>query len=750
MITFLALCCAIRSSSDPIVTPYFRKEALAIKSIVPVLPTVARFGVEELNINLGATYDNPFDPSDVSLDAEVTPPKGAAYSLPGFFSRPFERSLVNGKEKLTPTGDGEWKLRICPTEAGTYRVIVKLRDRSGVTQSSPFEFKTTDSTSHGLVRLSPRNHEYFEYSDGTAYFPIGANVCWGNDKGTYSYDDWIPAYGKVGANYMRFWLGPSWVTFAMEVSGKTEEGQGFGQFELPNAWRLDRELTQAQANGLNVMLTIDSYNTLRAHDAYPAWDHAPANKDNGGPIRIWTDFWTNASVDQVYRSKLRYLVARYSAYSNLMSWEFWNEVDLTEDYSPEVVQAWHRRMGDELRAIDPYHHLVTTSLSDSMGNRNLDLLPELDYDQTHSYNNPDVAGGVLVQQSRKSEWGKAHYVGEIGADASGPRASEDPAGIQIHDPLWMSVATGSSGTAMPWWWDNLIAPNNLYGLFGAVANFTKGIDWPGEDFKRTNIEIGYQTPPKIAVRKDLALENGPVQWSDGESNKPHFVTIQGEKADGDLPLPGIQHGVRNHRDWHNPVRFKVNLAKDTRFETIVGDVSGYGGAVLQISIDGDPVMTREFKTAENGTQGASSSKFSGNYGITVPKGEHTVLVENIGNDWFMAGYRFVDLVKRVAPPIQGWAVEGNSSALVWLRAEGRTWRNVVVNKVKTPTTPPSFVTLVGLAAGDWKSEVWDTWKGTALSSHMIHVGLNGRARVDVRSFDKDLALKLTRIDSQRR
>ena len=37
---------------------------------------------------------------------------------------------------------------------------------------------------------------------------------------------------------------------------------------------------------------------------------------------------------------------------------------------------------------------------------------------------------------------------------------------------------------MPWWWDNLIAPKNLYSLFGSIAKFTKGIDWPGEDFRR--------------------------------------------------------------------------------------------------------------------------------------------------------------------------------------------------------------------------------------------------------------------------
>ncbi len=711
MVVLLALWATTARQSDPIVTPYFKMAPLAIGT-VSLSKTVKRYEVEEVSIGLKATYDNPFDPDDISLDAHVKTPKGDTYDMPGFLYRTYKRALVDGKEVLTKDGEPEWRIRLCPTELGEYQVTLTAKDRTGtVTSPGHFDFTSQASEAHGMVRVSPRNHQYFEYDDGSSYYPIGANVCWGNDRGSFSYDDWVPAYGKVGANYMRLWLGPSWVTFALEVSGKPEDGKGIGQFDLGNAWRLDQVVDKARDSGLNVMLTIDSYNTLRAHDAYPAWDKAPQNRENGGPLRIWTDFWTNAQMDKLYKSKLRYLVARYSAYSNVMSWEFWNEVDLTEDYAADVVQSWHQRMGDVLRKLDPYHHLVTTSVSDSMGNRNLDLLPELDYDQTHSYNNPDVAGSVLYQQTRKSEWGKPHYVGEIGADASGPRADQDPQGLQIHDPIWMSLATGSSGTAMPWWWDSLIAPKNLYPLFGAAAKFVEGIDWPGEDFRRANLDIGYVQAPKTPERKDLAFESGPVQWADGDANRPHTVSIVNGKADGDLPLPGIQHGVRNHRDWHNPVRFKVSLDRPTRFEVSVGDVSGYGGASLQISLDGDPIMTRDFQTAENGVQGKSISKFEGKYGVTIPQGDHTITVENIGNDWFMAGYRFVNLVKRTGPALQGWAIAGNNTVVMWVRPEGRTWRRVIVDKVPFPPVEPSMVSLDGLTSGDWRMEVWDTWKG---------------------------------------
>lgn len=750
MLTMVAILFSAQGQSEPTITPYFKKDPLSIHSVKLLQVPPKQFDVEELAVDLGATYDNPFDPADISLDAKVVTPKGVTYSMPGFLYRPFERSLSDGKEVLTKKGEPDWRIRICPTESGEYTVVVSLKDRTGVVSSDPIHFTADPTKNHGNIRISPRNHQYFEFSDGTPYYPIGANVCWGNERGTFSYDDWLPAYGNVGANYLRLWLGPSWTTFGLEQKGKPEEGRGFELIDLANAWRLDEVLTKARENGMDAMLSIDSFNSLRAHGPYPAWDDSALNKDNGGPLRIWTDFWTNSRVEAWYKAKLRYLVARYSGFSNVFSWEFWNEVDLTEDYSADVVQAWHQRMGDALRSLDPYHHLITTSLADPMGNRNLDLLPELDYAQTHTYNNPDVAGSVLYQQSRKAEWGKPHYVGEIGADSSGPRTNEDPKGLQIHDPLWMSVATGSSGAAMPWYWDNLIAPKILYPLFGALARFTKDIDWPGEDFRRANLVIGYQEAPKTPEWKDLPFENGPIQWVDGDFNRPHIVTFIKGKVDGDLPLPGIQHGLRNHPAWHNPVRFKVDLQRPTRLVVNIGDVSGYGGAILQISIDGDPIMTREFQTGENASMGQSVSKFAGQYEVTVPKGEHTVTVENIGNDWFNVGYRFINALKRTGPAVQAWALAGNETVLIWARQEGRTWRRVIVDKTQFPPDVPALIKLEGLSAGEWKMEVWDTWKGAPTTSGVIHVGIDGKVRLPIPSVIGDLAVKLIKQGGSKR
>ncbi|AIE84451.1 DUF5060 domain-containing protein [Fimbriimonas ginsengisoli] len=723
----------------PIHTPYAKSERLGISGASLSAPKVPRLGLEEIQVDAHGTFENPFDPEDVALDAHVIPPSGQAYDLPGFFYQPFGRELSAGKEVLSPSGSPKWLVRIAPKEVGEHRVELTFRDRTGVSKRTGIHFMATEGTQHGMIRVSPRDRRYFEYDDGSAYYPVGSNVCWGGDPGTFNYDQWFSDYGKQKANYARLWLSPFWTTFALDVPGKPEEGKGMGQFDLGNAWRLDYVLDLARQNGLNLQLCIESYNILRNTDAYPWWPKTPHNRENGGPLRIWSDFWTDPEMDRLFKTKLRYLVARYSAFSNVFSWEMWNEVDIVQDFNVDLVRDWHRRMGAELHRIDPYAHPVTTSVGNTMGIRDLELIPELDYFQTHHYGSPDLAGTVLLQQSRKA-WGRPHLIGEVGADASGSREKDDPTGIQIHDPMWASVACGVSGAASPWWWDNLTAPNGLYPIFGAVARFVDGIDWPGEAFQLNDITFAYQSEPTKRQYKDLIFEGGPIDWGKSRANQPKTLTVSPSGVQGPLPLAGIQHGVVNHPDLHNPVRFKVNLPRPTRFEVIVGDVSGFGGATLKVELDGERIMTRDFADTDTSTE--TLTKYSGRYGFTVPAGAHTIRVENVGKDWFMASYRFVALTPRSKPPIDGWCIVGNDTVLAWFRPEGRTWQRLAVMKEKLPPVPPTMIGLAGLASGTWTVEYWDTWKGIVLSTRTVTVPRTGKVRVPLPGFDGDLAVKM--------
>jgi len=44
-------------------------------------------------------------------------------------------------------------------------------------------------------------------------------------------------------------------------------------------------------------------------------------------------------------------------------------------------------------------------------------------------------------------------------------------------------------------------------------------------------------------------------------------------------------------------------------------------------------------------------------------------------------------------------------------------------------------------------EVWDTWKGAQTASSLVHVGINGKARLPIPSVLTDVAVKLLKIGS---
>jgi cellulase (glycosyl hydrolase family 5)/uncharacterized protein DUF5060 len=745
----LALCglLALAAAGAPaprsaIRTPYARQGRLEIRSVevTPESPPV--YSRVELAVEISATYDNPFDSSDVTLDAQVTPPSGKAVLVPGFLYRPYTRALKDGKETLTPGGEASWRVRYAPSEPGAHQVTLRLRDRRGSIEKGGIRFTAARSHAPGFVRISPRNRRYFEFERGKAYYPVGANVCWAGGRGTYDYDEWFPRYAQAGCNYARLWLSPQWTTFALERAGKPEQGLGIGQFDLANGWRIDTVLEMAEKHGLYLMLCIDSYNILREKDGYPEWERTSHNRANGGPLSRPADFWTDLQMDRAYRDKLRYLVARYGYSPHVLSWEFWNEVDGTTSYQTAPVRDWHVRMAAALRKLDPYRHLITTSFARTEGDRVIDTLPSLDHVQTHHYNSPDLAMTLAAAQAQKAAYNKPHFVGEIGADASGPRRDDDPHGLQIHDPMWVSVATGGSGAAQPWWWDNLIHPQNLYGIFTPVSRFVAGVDWPGEHMQPVSPRVEWQTKPDPLPRADLVLEGGPVSWSVTEYNRPRTVQVSRSGAKGQLPLAGILHGTKNHPDKHNPVTFEVDLPWAVRLEVEVGDVSGYGGAALKIMLDGKTALEKEFADTDSGTR--TLQQYAGVYGVDVPAGKHRVVVENTGQDWMMAGFRIKDAVERSAPPLLAWAIKGKTTAMAWVRVEGRSWRRVAGLKQAVPPAPASVLVLPGMAIGDWKAELWNTWTGSVLETKEVSVRHSGEARVALPAIEKDLAVKLRR------
>ncbi|MEK9136822.1 MAG: DUF5060 domain-containing protein, partial [Bacteroidota bacterium] len=450
-----------------------------LKITLPETRTIPQYGKFEARIETNLQCTNPFNPEEVDLQVRFLTPTGVTHTMPAFYDE--------------EDGKPVWKVRYAPMEVGDYHYYAALGDARTDTQT----FACVPSDRDGFIRLSPHDSRYFQFDSGKPYFAVGHNVCWADD-----YEPYFQQMAAHGENHTRIWM-IHW-NVALEWSGG--DYPGLGRYHLGKASRLDHILELAEQYGVYIMLCLESFNTLRIRQPYPAYQGNPYAQENGGMLEKPEQFFTHPEARRLFKQHLRYLVARYAYSPHIFCWEFWNEVDIIEKYISEEAVAWHQEMARYLRQIDPMEHLITTSFAGTAGDAAMWRLPEMEFTQNHQYGSKDMAESIRRWTQRNiSEFQKPHIFGEFGTDAGGPRSEKDPDGINLHNGIWAAALSGSAGTAMLWWWDNYIEPNKLYYHFQPLAQFVADVDWPHANFRDAEIgDIRYVTQPELET-KDLSL-----------------------------------------------------------------------------------------------------------------------------------------------------------------------------------------------------------------------------------------------------
>lgn len=415
---------------------------------------------------------NPFDAERIALDLEVSHPSGKVTRTPGFYMREFDRKLEGNREILTPKGQGQWRIRWLPMEPGVHRLTVMAKAGGRIVDRAETAIEVVPSRNRGVARVEPKNRRYFRLDDGTPLFLNGLCACWHGSRGTYDYDDWLAAYQKVGINYIRLWMWP--IAFGIEWDKNDRMN-----YRMDTAWQLDYVLAEAERRGVFVMLCLDYHGIFEVKPDYWGgnnyWPRHPYNIANGGPCKTQNDFFTNEEAKRLYANRLRYIVARWSAFPNVLAWEFFNEIDNEYAYlKHEDVVAWHRDMGNKLRAMDPVRHMISSSFTGGSERPGLFDLDEMDFSQYHSYNEKYPARMTAEKTARFFEkYKKPFFVSEYGTDWRGWKPDTDPHFRALHQAIWSGAFTGAAGTGMTWWWESIHAAN-LYRHWSALAAFIKG------------------------------------------------------------------------------------------------------------------------------------------------------------------------------------------------------------------------------------------------------------------------------------
>jgi hypothetical protein len=656
----------------------------------------------------GGLFSNEYDPSVISVQAAFK--SSQLHTILCFYYHPFSRSGSMGHEVITAAGNPVWKCRFTPTLTGQYTFQITATENTNSTGTSPsLSFSVSASPSSlGFVGISQVDSAYFAYADGSVFFPIGENLCWADD--TFYYDMYVAKLAANNATYIRIWIS-TWM-FTIE-----DQSTKLGNYDAAQnqQWRLDYVINLCAKNNIKVMLCLD----YAAEWEGDSWNSNPYNTAIGGVLSTPEALWTSNEAFFYFDRRFRYIASRWGYATNLLAWELWNEVDLTNDFATQLsnVATWHAKSFASLRKYDAFGHPISTSFGSYPG------VPEiwkvLDFTMIHDYGASDMAemAETLVPGIVSQNPGKPTYVAEFGTDwnwTNPALLTNDKKGINMHNAFWGSLVAKAAGGGFSWWWDNIIDPDNQYYHYNGIAKYVHGEDLIQQHY--TPVEL----PTNSSVYADLFVPP-TLSWGIKPQYNTFTLYVNGTISPPISYLSQVQYGLSAHPDLRNAPSFLVDYHISGIFYMFVTQASPTG-ARAQILLDGKVLADKTFPP------GAANATLE----IEVPAGKHNISIDSVASDWYMvSGFGCSSYTQA----LQANALVGKTKVLGWAKSRAHTWWLMLHNKAQ-PEIPDGVVYLDNVCTpnAQVKLEWWNTTSGDVVTTSQL-------------TCTRELTLKVPFIDS---
>jgi hypothetical protein len=298
-----------------------------------------------------------------------------------------------------------WKARFAPAELGEWKYEFTFTNTQGQQASGKGTFRCVKGQrpNRGFVRLHPTNPFRFVFDDGSAYFPIGLQDCWGDNSGTGSVLDQCSMEGPFRTGLKDPPSLPSGPMFARGPSSNPQNADVYFRYFSQCGFNLYRFSQQNCSFRLNQ--DLDHY---LVQEGIMADELLRCARKYGFSILYgifgFQKVFNNEADDIEKMSKvkrfIKYSVDRWGAYVDF--WEFLNE--------QKADAGWYKIMVPYIKSIDPYHHQVTTSWERPE-------LPGIDLSAPHWYQRENELQSDAVTASRAKNWKKYNMpviVGEQG------------------------------------------------------------------------------------------------------------------------------------------------------------------------------------------------------------------------------------------------------------------------------------------------------------------------------------------------
>ena len=638
---------------------------------LPVLVAPRAFAPIEAAFQLPELKGDPFDFVVNDVRAQIRQPNGKILSLPAFFD-----------------GDSTWRVRHTPDAPGQYQ-LVSLTKNGVVLNAAPTPrtWKVEGQTVAGFVRLDPRNHSRF-VRGGAPYFPLGHNQAW-HSNGLPDIPALFDKMGAAGETWSRVWMN-NWDGKNLDWLADNQKPGEFGTLSLEVARRWDSIVNAAQKNGIAFQLVFQHHGQYSSQ-VNPNWPDNPYNAKNGGFLQTPDEFFTDTRAKELTKRKLRYSVARWGYSPSICAWELWNEMqfsDAARSGKCDDIAAWHQEMAAFLRTQDPYHHLITTSSSESVPAK---VWQAVDYYQEHMYPADILSALGRGNTHLELPHDKPFFVGEYG-----PSQVNDPQGLALHAGLWSGIFSGEAGAPGFWTWDD-VERGNLYFHFAAASGFVRASGLAShENLKKMAFS------PTTNQRGELSFGPGG-DW--GQAKQFEFFVTPDGAPEGMGSLPRYVQGQANRTLGPLPLKFHVSFVKGGQFGVEISEVSKTG-AHLKLSVDNQLLSERDFPaTAQNARLQGEAARLS----LAVPAGDHVVTLENTGGDWAAVG-RFT--LSDYAPTLGARALATRDFFASWIYNRS----NVMSASVGTMGASSGQFAVPGLAPGRFRATWWNTRDGKIIET----------------------------------
>ncbi len=405
---------------SPAQTRLLRVEHTQNAAFVPL------YDVFEITFQHDDAYDNPF--FDVDIAVVFTSPAGAEIRVGGFHYGSSQPARIQTAE-TTPGHGGRrrvtyhfqnqnvWKARFAPHRQGVWKFSYVFSNAKGdrATGNGSFMCVKGRRPNPGFVRIHPNNPFRFVFDDGSPYFPIGLQDCWGDNSATGSVLDTCSMEGPFRTDLKD---PPPLPKGPMFVRGPAENPQ--------NADVYFRYFSQCGFNLYRFSQQNCSYVIYRDLDNYLVQEGIMTDQlvqyarrygfrffyGIFGYQKVFNDEPDDAEKMQKVKRFIKYTVDRWGAYVDF--WEFLNE--------QHAADGWYEIMIPYLRSIDPYKHPITTSWERPH-------LDGIEINAPHWYQRENELDSDKITASRAANWKKHNKPVVVGEQGNHVDRKKRPLGV---------------------------------------------------------------------------------------------------------------------------------------------------------------------------------------------------------------------------------------------------------------------------------------------------------------------------------